>query len=189
MASRRVAQSAVKWTEFEKLVPGNQLPAFIALKAKSANFVQKVHSSGPEEKPKIDFELYKRLLTGAPGLVDSFEKAYGALAVPYPIDTGNLKAAVDAQEVEAGVKTVEYITGVQEAVTKAKVFLEKIDRLPAFNQFTIEMMYDYFPDQCLHNTPWKPTQGVGPTIWPHTKFAQPLPGDARGAKWEHPYPG
>jgi len=189
MAGRRVAQSAVKWTEFEKLVPKNQLPAFIALKGKSAAFVQRVHAAGPESKPAIDWDYYKKMIHGAPGLVESFEKAYVALDVPYPKDAANIKGQIDKQEAEAEIKTKEYITSVHDAVAKAKVVIEKIDRLPAFSQLTQEMMYDYFPDACLQSAPWKPTRGVGPTVFPHIKVSQPLVGDARGAKLEHPFPG
>merc|ERR1711944_20096 len=189
MASRRLAQSAIKWAEFEQMVPKNQLPGFIALKTKSATFVQRVHAAGPESKPAIDWDYYKRMIYGAPGLVESFEKAYGALDVPYPKDVADIKGHIDKQEAEAEIKTKEYITSVHNAVAKSKFVLEKLDKLPKFEQLTHEMMYDYFPDSCLQSGPWKPTRGVGPTVWPHIKVSQPLPGDARGAKWEHPFPG
>lgn len=51
--------------------------------------------ANPEAPPKIDWSLYKQKVPVA-GMVDSFQKAYETLSVPYPVD--NVSKQVDEQE-------------------------------------------------------------------------------------------
>lgn len=41
--------------------------------------------ASPAEPPKIDWAVYKSVIS-VPGLVESFEKAYSAVKIPYPED-------------------------------------------------------------------------------------------------------
>lgn len=164
MAGRRVAQSALNWTAFAERVPKPQLDAFRAFKAKSDVFVTNVHKY-PESLPKLDWALYKNRIA-MPGLVEKFEKAYGAVTVPYPKDPANIKAAVDVQEKEAAVKTKEDVANIQGVIDNAKALLNKIDSVPGPEEMTQEMYADYFPDQARN--PWD-----RPTFFPHTHQEQP----------------
>merc|ERR1719347_253955 len=51
----------------------------------------------PAELPAIDFSAYSKVTV--PGMVDNFQKKYGALTIPYPSDQGTLKA-IDDQAAE-----------------------------------------------------------------------------------------
>lgn len=51
----------------------------------------------PEKPPAIDWAFYKSRVPVA-GMVDNFQKQYGALNIPYPADTVSSK--IDAQEKE-----------------------------------------------------------------------------------------
>merc|ERR1712004_802336 len=84
MASKRIAKSAVDWAEFSARVPKWQVDAFRAFKNKSDTFVGSVHKY-PEALPSIDWSVYKSKIAMS-GLVDSFEKAYNSVTVPYPND-------------------------------------------------------------------------------------------------------
>lgn len=53
--------------------------------------------ANPAEPPKINWSVYKQAVP-IPGMVDTFQKQYEALKVPYPADT--LSSKVDAQSVE-----------------------------------------------------------------------------------------
>lgn len=51
--------------------------------------------AAPSEPLKIDWAAYKNKIA-VPGMVDSFEKAYNAVKVPYPED--KYSAAIDKHE-------------------------------------------------------------------------------------------
>lgn len=53
--------------------------------------------ANPPEPPKINWTMYKNIVP-VPGLVDTFQKQYESLKVPYPAD--NLSPKVDAQWAE-----------------------------------------------------------------------------------------
>lgn len=53
--------------------------------------------ASPAEAPKIDWSAYKSKVAVS-GLVDSFEKQYNAIKVPYPED--KYSAAIDKNEKE-----------------------------------------------------------------------------------------
>lgn len=85
MASRRVATTAVNWTEFASKIPAAQKPSFQAFKQKFDGYLRTVNSL-PEASPKIDFAAYRSKIAVA-GMVDDFQKKYEALQVPYPKDS------------------------------------------------------------------------------------------------------
>jgi F-type H+-transporting ATPase subunit d len=45
----------------------------------------RVVNSLPESLPAIDFDMYKTKVA-VPGMVETFEKSYSGLQVPYPAD-------------------------------------------------------------------------------------------------------
>lgn len=53
--------------------------------------------ANPEKAPAIDWAFYKSRVPIA-GMVDDFQKQYGALSIPFPPDT--MSSKVDAQEKE-----------------------------------------------------------------------------------------
>jgi F-type H+-transporting ATPase subunit d len=164
MAARRVAKSAIDWAAFAERVPVNQREAFRAFKAKSDAFVAKVHRF-PENLPPIDFTSYASRVSN-PAMVAEFEKAYKGLNIPYPQDKNKVKADIDKQEQEAAAEAKQHIAEAQKAITNAKNLLSKIKSLPPYEEITMEMYADYFPNGAL-----KPAER--PTLWPHTKSYQP----------------
>jgi F-type H+-transporting ATPase subunit d len=61
----------------------------------------------PAEPLKIDWALYKSKVA-LPGLVENFEKLYGAVKIPYPED--KYTVAIDNHEKEI---VIVFITGLQ----------------------------------------------------------------------------
>lgn len=53
--------------------------------------------ANPEKPPAIDWTFYKERVPVA-GMVDNFQKQYGALSIPFPPDT--ISSQIDAQEKE-----------------------------------------------------------------------------------------
>merc|ERR1712002_3632 len=163
MAGRRLAKSAVDWAAFAERVPKYQIDAFRSLKAKNDTFVSTVHKY-PESLPAIDFSAYKSRIA-MPGLVDTFEKAYAGVTVPYPAGPDNLKAGVDKQEVDSEATTAEFCANVQRKIDNAKAVLDIVDSIPSPEVMTQEMYAEYFPERARN--PEKPT------FFPHTYIDQP----------------
>ncbi|GAB1603069.1 ATP synthase subunit d, mitochondrial-like [Argonauta hians] len=168
MAARRLAKTAVDWAAFAERVPAGEKDIFRAFKAKSTNFLTKVHQY-PESLPAIDFKTYKKLLPN-PALADAFEKSYKALDIPYPKDKDNLLAQVEKEEVEVNEAMKKQIAELKQMAADAQLMLDKIDTVPKPDSMTHEMYADYFPDNAVN--PDKPT------MYPHTKSYQPenIPG-------------
>lgn len=61
--------------------------------------------ANPENPPKIDWEFYKAKVP-VPGMVDTFQKKYETLQIPYPQDT--VSSLIDAQEKEVVCAATNY---------------------------------------------------------------------------------
>lgn len=62
--------------------------------------------ANPPEPPKLNWAAYKQTIP-IPGMVDTFQKQYEALKIPYPTDTQS--AQVDAQWAEVKKAIQAYI--------------------------------------------------------------------------------
>jgi len=164
MASKRIATSAVDWIKFAEMVPKNQRDAFRAFKAKSDSLVARVHRN-PEALPAIDFAAYKSRLAN-PALVDQFAQKYAKVTVPYPQDPENIKAKIEADEKEATVRTEAEVKLAQAQINSYKALLAKIDSVPPLKEMTMEMYFEYFPQEDLDPV-------NKPSMWPHNKASQP----------------
>ena len=59
----------------------------------------------PEEPTPIDWKFYRKSIS-KPGLVDSFQKQYEALSIPYPKDTESAPLEVKQKEMVSWSRTV-----------------------------------------------------------------------------------
>ena len=87
----RVTASAVDFAALASKIPAQQSNAFVALKGKVEGHLRSVNAL-PAELPAIDFSAYSKVTV--PGMVDNFQKKYGALTIPYPSDQGTLKGKI-----------------------------------------------------------------------------------------------
>lgn len=119
--AKRISQSSVNWASLAERVPPEQRVNLAAFKIKSDTYLRRLvlhwsiwlHNcfvedfghhlhvfrvmANPPEAPKINWAQYKNTIPVA-GMVDTFQKKYEALSIPYPADT--LTSKVDAQWVE-----------------------------------------------------------------------------------------
>ncbi|XP_059612791.1 ATP synthase subunit d, mitochondrial [Phlebotomus argentipes] len=161
MAARRVTQSSVNWASLAERVPANQRANFIAFKSRSDKYLRSVQAN-PETAPKIDWARYKQAIPVA-GLVDSFQKQYEAVKIPYPEDT--FSGEVDKQEAE--VKR-EIETFKQESEARIANYQKEIARLKSllpFDQMTLEDFRESYPDVAIDPL-------NKPTFWPHNPEEQ-----------------
>ncbi|GAB0093223.1 ATP synthase subunit d, mitochondrial [Sergentomyia squamirostris] len=173
MAARRVTQSSVNWAALSERVPQAQRPSFIAFKSKSDKYMRSVQAN-PEHAPKIEWARYKSAIP-VPGLVDTFQKQYESIKVPYPEDT--FTAEVEKQEQEVKREVQEFIRASEERIAKHQKEIAHLKSLIPFDQMTMEDFRDAYPDQALDAI-------NKPTFWPHNPEEQldykPKDGHAAG---------
>lgn len=176
MAARRVAQSSINWSALAERVPVEQKTQFIAFKSRSDKYLRAVLDN-PAESPKIDWAFYKSKVAVA-GLVDTFQKNFEALKVPFPADT--LTSQVDALRKEYQSDIEQYKNESNLRIAEHQKELERIKSLLPYDQMTLEDFRDAHPDQALDPL-------NRPTFWPHGPEDQPgyVEKDDAAAKADH----
>ncbi|CAG4957636.1 unnamed protein product [Colias eurytheme] len=159
--AKRFTKPTINWKELDKLVPPNQRTNFLAFKAKSDNYLRRVQAN-PPELPKIDWKKYEALVP-VTGLVEKFKKEYEGFKVPYPED--KLSATIDEQWKALQPEIKAYCDNAQKDIEIATKELEKIKSLPKFEDMTMEMFYDLYPNEALDPV-------NRPTFWPHDEESQ-----------------
>lgn len=162
MAAKRITQSNINWSALAERVPPNQKQNFIAFKSRSDKYLRSVLAN-PEQSPKIDWAFYKNRVAVA-GLVDTFQKSYEALKVPYPVD--NLTSQVEAQCKEILNDIEVFKKGSEQRIVEYKKELEKVKAMIPYDQMTMEDFKDAHPECALDPL-------NKPTFWPHTPEEQP----------------
>jgi len=161
MAAKRIASSAINWTAMAERVPDSQRPMFISLKAKSDGYLRRVLSN-PETPPKLNFAEYKSKIPIA-GLVDSLQKQFEALKVPYPAD--KLTSEVNAQEKQAESAVKQFVADSNGRIGEHSKKLANWDDVLPFEEMTLEDSKEMFPELVIHPL-------TNPTFWPHTPEEQ-----------------
>lgn len=162
MAAKRITQSSINWTALAERVPPTQKTNFLAFKSRSDKYLRAVFAN-PEQSPKIDWATYKNKIPNA-ALVDTFQKAYEALKVPYPADT--LSSSVDQLRTEVTQDISSFKKESEARIAKHKAEVERIKNLLPYAQMTMEDFRDAHPDLALDPI-------NKPTYWPHIPDIQP----------------
>ncbi|CAL4064339.1 unnamed protein product [Meganyctiphanes norvegica] len=161
MAARRIAASAINWGEFAARVPANQKGAFNAFKGKSEAHLRAVLTK-PEALPAIDFSAYAARIS-VPGMVESFQKQYESIAIPYPEDT--VSGAIDEQEAAAAVEVKEFVAESAARIGTLEGDLAHWSGMIPYDQMTMEEWAVAFPEQTISVD--------NPSMWPHKPEDQP----------------
>ncbi|XP_033215463.1 ATP synthase subunit d, mitochondrial-like [Belonocnema kinseyi] len=159
--SRR-ALKAINWAALAERIPESEKNVLAAFKTKSDLYLRKVQEN-PETAPKIDWTHYKKVIS-VPGMVDSFQKQYESLQIPYPAD--NYTATVEAQEKEAVVDIEKFIQESNKEIERAKGEITRIQGLLPISEMTMEDFKDSYPEYALDPL-------NNPTIYPHDPDRQP----------------
>lgn len=97
-------------------------------------------------------------------MVDSFQKQYEALKVPYPAD--NVSAQVDQQKQQISKEIESFVSSSNSRIEGHKKAIEHLSSLLPYGQMTMEDFRDAFPEQALDPI-------NRPSLWPHTAEDQP----------------
>lgn len=162
MAAKRIAQSSINWSELAERVPASQKINFLAFKGRSDKYLRAV-AANPAQSPKIDWSHYKGRVATA-GIVDSFQKAYDSLKIPYPQD--KLSTEVDSLRTQSQQNIVQFKQKSDARIAENEAEIAKLKAMLPYSQMTMEDFYDAHPDIALN--PLK-----NPTLWPHDEESQP----------------
>ncbi|XP_046403733.1 ATP synthase subunit d, mitochondrial [Ischnura elegans] len=162
MAARRITKSSINWQAMLDRVHPEQQSYFVAFKAKADNYLRRVMAN-PAALPKIDWAHYKKSVPVA-GMVDTFQKQYESIQIPYPPDT--MTASVEAQEKEVMAEVKKFVAESNTRITEYQKELDHLNSLLPINQMTMEDYKDAYPELALDGE-------KRPTFWPHTPEEQP----------------
>lgn len=162
MAAKRISQSSINWAALSERVPPQQKDKFLAFKSRTDKYVRAMLAN-PEQSPKIDWAVYKSKIPNV-ALVETFQKQYEALKVPYPVDT--LSAEVDKLRTKVQADIVNFKKESEERIVQHKAEVERIKGLLPYGQMTMEDFKDAHPELALDPL-------NKPTFWPHDEDIQP----------------
>ena len=156
MASKRIVQSSVNWAAIAERAPEADKAAYLAFKSKCDGYLRKMLSL-PAEPVKIDWAMYKNKIA-VPGLVDSFEKSYNAIKIPYPED--KYSGAIDKYEKDIVKNIDQFKVEAEEIIKNSEKRIEEIGKLLPFSQMTYEDAAYIQPELVLDLE-------NKPSFWPH----------------------
>lgn len=171
--AKRLSQSNINWAALGERVPASQKSNFLTFKGRSDKYLRAMLAN-PEQSPKIDWAAYKKKIPNA-ALVDSFQKSYESLNIPYPPDT--VSAEVDKLRQSLTGEIAKFQKQSESRIAEHKSEIERIKALLPYGQMTMEDFADAHPDQAIDTL-------NKPTFWPHDDDIQPGYVDPSGKQEE-----
>ncbi|CAG4953799.1 unnamed protein product [Parnassius apollo] len=113
--------------------------------------------------PKINWETYRKLIPDKK-IVDDLKSDLEKYKVPYPEDT--LTPKIEEQWKALQPEIEKFCAEQDKEIEKATKELNRVKALPKFEDMTMEMFYDFYPDEALDPV-------NRPTFWPHNPEEQP----------------
>lgn len=99
--------------------------------------------SNPETPPAINWDMYKNKVP-IQGMVDSFQKQYEALKVPYPSD--NVSSTIDQQKSEVQKDIDNFKNASKSRIGEYEKSISHLKSLLPYDQMTMEDYRDAFPN-------------------------------------------
>ncbi|KAK9502545.1 hypothetical protein O3M35_011305 [Rhynocoris fuscipes] len=164
MAGRRVALKPIEWAKIAERVPEAQKPKFLAFRAKSDSYLRRMNAN-PENPPQIDWAYYKKTVP-IPGMVDTFQKQYESLTIPYPPDT--VSSQIDAQEQQIKKDIEAFKAASNSKIAKYQKDIEFYRGLLPYDQMTLEDFRDAHPEMALDPI-------NNPKNWPLNEYLEDKP--------------
>lgn len=139
MASKRIATTALDWGVLAAKIPAENKTSFAGLKLKVEKHMRIVNAL-PAELQALDFAVYRAKIT-VPGMVDTFEKNYKGLQVPYPADQGRL-AEIDAQAAEQKQQFTGFVAESSARIAAMQTELLKWEAMQPVEEMNLEEALD-----------------------------------------------
>ncbi|RMX38418.1 hypothetical protein pdam_00011817 [Pocillopora damicornis] len=142
MAARRIGKYVPDWVKLATKCPEAERPHYNRLRTNFENIKTQLDGVAPKPEP-INWDLYAKNIS-KPGMVEAFKKAYGAVTVPYPIDT--LTSKINEAEKEMETLAKESIEEANEAIALCEAELTKIRSMKPYEEMSIDEFLDLHPE-------------------------------------------
>uniref|UniRef100_A0A7E4ZWQ2 ATP synthase subunit d, mitochondrial n=1 Tax=Panagrellus redivivus TaxID=6233 RepID=A0A7E4ZWQ2_PANRE len=143
-AAKRVATTSVNWQKLSERLTAQHVPELQRLKGLNSTFSGVVNSL-PADLPKIDFAALKQKLPTHAALLDSLQKQYESLKIPYGTIPEDYNKEIN--------KWIEYNTAraklhelkTADGAVEANKVEEKWAKAPPVEHFERQHFVEYFP--------------------------------------------
>ena len=140
MAARRVGQKVIDWTKISSSLPEEVRGDFLAFRGRYEAAKVRMNSY-PETADKIDWSSYKNKIMKE-NFVDSFQKQYDSLKIPYPKDISSVQLLEKQKEINAAAQ--EAIKQSKEQVLRLQQELDKTKSEKPYEEMSID---EYLADK------------------------------------------
>jgi F-type H+-transporting ATPase subunit d len=96
-------------------------------------------------------------------MVDTFQKQYDALKIPYPADS--VSSQIDAQKAEIEKDVASFVSSSNARIAELQKKIDHLKAMLPFEQMTMEDFKDAYPDQAIDPI-------NNPTFWPHEPLTE-----------------
>ncbi|KAL3081046.1 hypothetical protein niasHS_000629 [Heterodera schachtii] len=142
--AKRVAVSSVNWAKLAERLTPQQEEELNRLKAQNSSYHAEVvqHQA---DLPKVDWATLKKQMPENSTVLDSLQKQWEALSIPYGTIPDNLKKQIDqwVKFNEARVKFHELKTA--DGLVEMKKIEDKWAKMPPVEQLWRDQLVQYFP--------------------------------------------
>ena len=144
MAAKRVATSSVNWAKLgERLVP-EHASDLVRLKGQNSTFTALVDQL-PADLPKVDFAALKKAMPAHASLIDSLQKQYEAIKIPYGDVPAEYAKEVDAWAEFNKERISLHELKVADGIKEAEKVEAKWSAAPPVEHFDRQHFVEYFP--------------------------------------------
>lgn len=140
MASRNLGKKVIDWTKLSASIPAETRGEYNQFRARYEMFLARVNAY-PETPQSIEWEHFKQGIS-KPGFVDSFQKQYEALKIPYPADTTSESLAQRRKEVDLEAQKV-----IAQSKLKAEELQKELDSIMAQKPLEDMTVDEYLADK------------------------------------------
>uniref|UniRef100_A0AC34GWS4 ATP synthase subunit d, mitochondrial n=1 Tax=Panagrolaimus sp. ES5 TaxID=591445 RepID=A0AC34GWS4_9BILA len=143
-AAKRVATSSVQWQKLTERLTASHVAELIRLKGQNSTFSAQVNQL-PNDLPKIDFAALKKQLPAHSAILDSLQKQYETLSIPYGQIPEQFNKEIEkwVEYNNARIKLHELKTA--DGAVEAKKVEEKWAKAPPVEHFDRQHFAEYFP--------------------------------------------
>uniref|UniRef100_A0A914Z3J4 ATP synthase subunit d, mitochondrial n=1 Tax=Panagrolaimus superbus TaxID=310955 RepID=A0A914Z3J4_9BILA len=143
-AAKRVATSSVQWQKLTERLTASHVAELTRLKGQNSTFSAQVNQL-PNDLPKIDFAALKKQLPAHSAILDSLQKQYETLSIPYGQIPEQFNKEIEkwVEYNNARIKLHELKTA--DGAVAAKKVEEKWAKAPPVEHFDRQHFAEYFP--------------------------------------------
>ncbi|KAI6216292.1 ATP synthase subunit d, mitochondrial [Aphelenchoides besseyi] len=143
-AAKRVSHSSVNWQKLADSLTSGHGAELTRLKGQNSTFSAQVNQL-PADLPKVDFAALKKQMPAHSSVLDSLQKQYESLKIPYGEVPANFGAEIDKwskfNEARIKLNTLKTADGAEEA----KKVEQKWAKAPPIEHMHYQMFVKFFP--------------------------------------------